>query len=97
MGTTTDAIVINYPHYFTPNGDGINETWNIKDLKDQTISLIYIYDRFGKLIKKVKPSDQGWDGTYNNTLMPADDYWFSVNYQKDGQEKEFRAHFALKR
>ena len=95
--TTTDAIVINYPHYFTPNGDGINETWNIKDLKDQKVSLIYIYDRFGKLIKKVKPSDQGWDGTYDNTLMPADDYWFSINYQKDGQEKEFKAHFALKR
>lgn len=95
--TTTDAIVVNYPHYFTPNDDGINETWNIKDLKDQKVSLVYIYDRFGKLIKKVKPSEQGWDGTYNNTLMPSDDYWFSVTYQKDGQEKEFKAHFALKR
>ncbi|MBC7642169.1 MAG: T9SS type B sorting domain-containing protein [Flavobacterium sp.] len=95
--TTTDAIVVNYPHYFTPNADGINESWNIKDLKDQTISLIYIYDRYGKLLKRMKPTEQGWDGTYNNSLMPSDDYWFSINYQKDGSEKEFRAHFALKR
>jgi len=95
--TTTDAIVINYPHFFTPNGDGINETWNIKDLKDETVAMIYIFDRYGKLIKKVKPSGQGWDGTYNNTLMPADDYWFTINYQKGGEEKEFKAHFALKR
>lgn len=95
--TTTDAIVINYPHFFTPNGDGINETWNIKDLKDEMVSTIYIFDRYGKLLKKVKPSGQGWDGTYNNALMPADDYWFTVNYLKDGEEKEFKAHFALKR
>ena len=95
--TTKDAIVINYPHYFTPNGDGLNDTWNIKDLKDQPISIIYIFDRYGKLIKKVRPSSDGWDGTYDNTSMPSDDYWFSINYQKNGEEKEFKAHFALKR
>jgi len=95
--TITDAIVINYPHFFTPNGDGVNDTWNIKDLKNQSISLIYIFDRYGKLIKKIKPSGQGWDGSYENTLLQADDYWFSINYQKDGEEKEYRNHFTLKR
>lgn len=95
--TVTDAVVINYPHFFTPNGDGINDTWNIKDLKGQTISLVYIFDRYGKLIKKIKPSGQGWDGTYENTLLQADDYWFSINYQKNGEEKEFKSHFTLKR
>jgi len=95
--SVTEAIVVNYPHYFTPNGDGYNETWNIKDLQEQEVATIFIYDRFGKLLKKIKPSEQGWDGTYNNNLMPSDDYWFSINYQKDGLEKEFRAHFALKR
>ena len=95
--TVTDAVVINYPHFFTPNGDGVNDTWNIKDLKGQSISLIYIFDRYGKLIKKIKPSGQGWDGTYENTLLQADDYWFSINYQKNGEEKEFKSHFTLKR
>lgn len=95
--TVTNAIVINYPHFFTPNGDGINETWNIKDLKDQEVSFIYIYDRYGKLLSQIKPSSSGWNGTYNNSNMPADDYWFIVNYQKDGEAKEFKAHFALKR
>ncbi|MEI7509595.1 MAG: T9SS type B sorting domain-containing protein, partial [Flavobacterium sp.] len=95
--TVTDAVVLDYPHFFTPNGDGNNDTWNIKDLRGQSISLIYIYDRYGKLIKKIRPSGAGWDGTYDNTLMPSDDYWFTVNYQKDGEEKEFKAHFAMKR
>ncbi|WP_264510691.1 T9SS type B sorting domain-containing protein [Flavobacterium sp. N1719] len=95
--TVTNAIVVNYPHYFTPNGDGANETWNIKTLSDQEVAYIYIYDRYGKLLTRIKPSSSGWDGNYNNTQMPADDYWFIVNYKKDGEEKEFKAHFALKR
>jgi gliding motility-associated-like protein len=95
--TVTNAIVVNYPHFFTPNGDGANETWNIKSLSDQEVAYIYIYDRYGKLLTRIKPSSSGWDGNYNNTQMPADDYWFIVNYKKDGEEKEFKAHFALKR
>jgi gliding motility-associated-like protein len=95
--TTTEAIVVYYPHYFTPNGDGVHEYWNIYDLRDQEVSIIEIYDRFGKLMKQIKPSGQGWDGTYNGKQVPADDYWFVINYQKDTKNKEFRAHFSLKR
>lgn len=95
--TTTIGIVVNYPHYFTPNGDGFNETWNIVDLSDQESSIISIFDRYGKLLKQIKPSGQGWDGRYNGTEMPADDYWFSINYLKDNVKREFKAHFALKR
>ncbi|WP_298138821.1 T9SS type B sorting domain-containing protein [Flavobacterium sp.] len=95
--TTTEAIVVYYPHYFTPNGDGVNEYWNIYDLRDQEVAIIEIYDRFGKLMKQIKPSGQGWDGTYNGREVPSDDYWFVINYQKDNKNKEFKAHFSLKR
>lgn len=95
--TTTEAIVVYYPHYFTPNGDGVHEYWNIYDLRDQEVSIIEIYDRYGKLMKQIKPSGQGWDGTYNGREVPSDDYWFVINYQKDNKNKEFRAHFSLKR
>lgn len=95
--TTTEAIVINYPKYFTPNGDGFNDTWNIVDLKDQLNSTIFIYDRFGKILKQIKPSGHGWDGTYNGKEMISDDYWFTITYTKNLENKEFKAHFALKR
>lgn len=94
---TTEALVVNYPHFFTPNGDGHNDTWNIKDLKDQLTSKISIFDRYGKLITRITPNGQGWDGMYQGKLMPSTDYWFTVNYTENGQEKEFRAHFAMKR
>jgi gliding motility-associated-like protein len=95
--TTTEALVINYPHYFTPNGDGFHDTWNIKDLSGELNSKISIFDRYGKFIAQIKPAGTGWDGTYNGKYLPSTDYWFVVNYEKDGQKKEFKAHFAMKR
>lgn len=96
--TTAQAIVINYPKFFTPNADGYNDTWNIRDLANQPTATISIYDRFGKLLKQIKPSREGWDGTYNGSAMPSTDYWFIVNYIDENQiSQEFKAHFAMKR
>ena len=93
-----DVQIVDYPHFFTPNGDGINDTWNVNGLaKFVSTTKIYIFDRFGKLIKQISPSGEGWDGTYNGTLLPSDDYWFSVDYLEINAAKQFKAHFALKR
>jgi gliding motility-associated-like protein len=89
--------VIGYPHYFTPNGDGFHETWNIWALSDQEFTRIYIFDRYGKLLKQISPGGKGWDGTYNGEPMPSTDYWFLVQYGLPEPNKEFRAHFSLKR
>ncbi|WP_163410766.1 T9SS type B sorting domain-containing protein [Flavobacterium ajazii] len=94
---TVEVNVIDYPKFFTPNGDGYNDTWNITSLREQQKSIIYIFDRYGKLLTSIKPSDSGWDGRYNGNTMPASDYWFKVNYFENQTEKEFRAHFSLKR
>ncbi len=94
---TTTALVVNYPHFFTPNGDSINDTWNIKDLNSQTDSKISIFDRYGKFVAQIKPSGAGWDGTLNGQALPSTDYWFVVDYTENGNPREFRAHFAMKR
>ncbi len=95
--TTSSALVINYPKFFTPNGDGHNDTWNIKDLKGQPNANIFIYDRYGKLLSQIKPAKGGWDGKLAGKEMPSTDYWFTVTYEQDGNSKEFKAHFAMKR
>jgi gliding motility-associated-like protein len=88
---------IDYPHYFTPNGDDINDNWNIVGLQYDNTAKIYIFDRQGKLIKQISPQSKGWDGTYNGNLMPSTDYWFTVDYSEDKAYKQFKAHFSLKR
>jgi gliding motility-associated-like protein len=96
---TKEVLIIDYPNYFTPNGDGFHDTWNISGLSDQPNAKISIFDRLGKLIKQISPSGNGWDGTFNGQPLPSTDYWFTVNYNDFNQSvaKTFKAHFALKR
>ena len=92
-----DIYVVGYPRYFTPNSDGINDTWNIVGGTEVPGSKLYIFDRFGKLIKEIDPQGAGWDGTYNGTPLPSSDYWFQVEYEQNGIPAKFRSHFSLKR
>ena len=87
---------ITYNNYFTPNQDGYNDTWNVY-LPESYEGIIYIYDRYGKLIKQISPYGEGWDGTYIGNPLPSTDYWFKVEYLEDNQKKEFKSHFSLKR
>ena len=90
--------VVNYPPFFTPNGDGFHETWNIVGLENQPESKIDIFDRFGKLVAQIKPTPgTGWNGTYNGQPLPSSDYWFTVEYVQGIERKIFKAHFSLKR
>ncbi|PZR07021.1 MAG: hypothetical protein DI539_24175, partial [Flavobacterium psychrophilum] len=96
----TGAEVVDYPNFFTPNGDNFNDFWNVIGL-NQPDAKIYIFDRYGKLLKQISAVGKGWDGTYNGAQMPASDYWFTVTYREYNGSisvtKEFRAHFSLLR
>ena len=92
-----EVFAINYPHFFTPNGDGYNDTWNIPTLASDLSAKIYIFDRYGKLLKQISPSGEGWNGTFSGKELPSSDYWFTVFYLENGTNKEFKAHFSLKR
>ncbi|MBD0830902.1 T9SS type B sorting domain-containing protein [Aestuariibaculum sediminum] len=87
--------VIGFPKYFTPNGDGLHDTWKIEGANGQfqAKSDVMIYDRYGRVLKQLRPESVGWDGTFNGMLLPADDYWFSVVLE-DG--RIFKGHFTLK-
>ena len=88
---------ISFPTYFTPNGDGYNDTWRIKGLTPEFEVKIYIFDRYGKLMKQIDGYGNGWDGKLNGLELPSTDYWFRIEYKENGVQKEFKSHFSLKR
>jgi gliding motility-associated-like protein len=89
-----EVFLLMYPKFFTPNSDAINDFWKIKFSNNEPNMVITIYDRYGKLLKKVSSLSDGWDGTYNGQPLLADDYWFVVKRENG---KEYKGHFALKR
>ncbi|WP_405609519.1 T9SS type B sorting domain-containing protein [Polaribacter sp. Asnod1-A03] len=93
-----EISLISFPKYFTPNGDGKNDYWQIKGLDNSYYKsgIISIYNRFGKLISKFTINDIGWDGTYNGKLIPSNDYWFNIiliNYKDEIKKRT--GHFSL--
>lgn len=94
-GITLETFyILDYPRYFTPNNDGYNDTWNIKNLERRGLenSLITIYDRYGKLLKQLVGNSSGWNGTFNNEVLPAADYWFTIELTNG---KTVKGHFSL--
>jgi gliding motility-associated-like protein len=95
-GTTPpyDVYLLMYPKFFTPNGDGFNDTWKIKFSDIEAGLTVKIFDRYGKLIKTLVANTDSWNGTFNGAELPASDYWFVVT-RANGLE--YKGHFALKR
>lgn len=94
-GSYSEIIyVLDYPKFFTPNNDGINDTWRIKYLHLFPESEVVIFDRYGKLINGFKGTEPGWDGTYNGKPLPSTDYWFIIKL-KDG--RNVKGHFSMLR
>jgi gliding motility-associated-like protein len=91
------VMIMEFPKSFTPNGDGYNDTWNIKCLRDDPTALVSVFDRFGKLLFQFSPNRTAWNGTFNGNLLSTSDYWFVVNYtNSDGVKTQYRSHFSLR-
>lgn len=68
---------IRIPDAFTPNGDGINDTWIIENIKMFPSATIFVYNRWGQEVWVGNPGEE-WDGKRNSKLMPAGTYLYLV-------------------
>lgn len=96
-GVVTETFyALSYPKFFTPNGDNYNDTWQIDNLEKKGLesSKLYIFDRFGKLLKQVSANSNGWNGTFSGNPVPSSDYWFVLELTNG---KTIKGHFSLKR
>jgi gliding motility-associated-like protein len=96
-----EFLVVGYPKFFSPNGDGIHDEWQILGVSELSDPNIFIFDRYGKLLKQIDETSPGWDGTFNGRALPSSDYWFKLEYDRDDQgvivASTTRKHFTLLR
>lgn len=93
-GTTNLPYVhLIIPKFFTPNGDGIHDTFKISGAENLEPVQLSIFDRYGNLLKTTMNNPFEWDGSYKGRVLPASDYWFQFKVNNNIK----KGHFALKR
>lgn len=66
------------PQHFSPNNDGNLDTFDLRGIEFLGETEVYIYDRFGKLLKSTKNVPFVWNGTFNGNPLPQSDYWYVI-------------------
>jgi gliding motility-associated-like protein len=83
--TASDTIFIRVlkspevPNAFSPNGDGINDTWFIKYLDGYPGATVDVYDRGGQIVFHTVGYDVAWDGNYKGKALPVGTYYYIIN------------------
>ncbi len=84
-GTATDDVFIRVfkkiviPNAFSPNGDGINDTWFIEGLDSYPESETNVFNRYGQLVFHAAGYSRAWDGRFNGKSLPAGTYYYTID------------------
>ena len=91
-GIATDDVFIrvfkkvDIPNAFSPNGDGINDKWILKNIETYPEADISVFNRYGQLLYKAKGTSQPWDGTYNGRSLPVASYYYIIDLKNNFQK-----------
>jgi gliding motility-associated-like protein len=90
--TDPDPIV-QIPNVFTPNGDGVNDTF-FADSVSYAVSEFLIYDRWGVLVFESRPG-KSWDGNFNNKECADGTYYYLLRYSPPGSTERVMKGFVM--
>lgn len=74
------------PNSFTPNGDGINDRWELTFLQNYPKCQVQVFNRLGTLVFSSISYGVSWDGTYNRNYLPSGTYYYVIDL-KNGEQK----------
>lgn len=87
----SSVVLLDIPNGFTPNGDQVNDTWQIQPLQENEIfnyALVRVYTRRGVLVYESYGISGAWDGTYKGSLLPADVYFYTIDFKTETSSTE---------
>lgn len=92
-----EFLDIEIPDFFTPQGDGINDTWYPINIEIYPKITVKIFDRYQRLIASYEGNTRSWDGNYKSKPLPSGDYWYVVRLNESSDNREFKGNFSLVR
>ena len=90
-GTATDNVLVKVfkklfiPNAFTPNNDGINDTWHIETLEAYPAADVKVYNRYGQLVFDNHGINKSWDGKFKGTQLPPGAYVYTIDLKNNSQ------------
>jgi gliding motility-associated-like protein len=76
---------VKVPNAFSPNGDGINDTWRLDNLADYPGATVHVFNRYGQVVYQAPASAPAWDGKYKGNPLPLATYYYVIDL-KNGTE-----------
>ncbi|MEO1545948.1 MAG: T9SS type B sorting domain-containing protein [Bacteroidota bacterium] len=92
-----EFIDIDIPKFFTPDGDGLNDTWAPDNITQYPNIFIKIFDRYGRSLFFFSGNQDSWDGQYQLQDLPTGDYWYIIRLNGEADQREFVGNFTLYR
>ncbi|MBO7572223.1 MAG: gliding motility-associated C-terminal domain-containing protein [Bacteroidales bacterium] len=83
--TDVDVACLRIPNVFTPNGDGVNDTWLIENIEMFPAAEVHIFNRWGQLLFTSKGYTEPWDGSYRGHFVPAGTYMYIIDLFNDDE------------
>jgi gliding motility-associated-like protein len=81
--TDVDVDCLRIPNVFTPNGDGVNDTWEIVNIEMFPAAEVRIFNRWGQQLFSSKGYAEPWDGSYRGHFVPAGTYMYVIDLFND--------------
>ena len=84
-GSANDSVTVKIyqgifiPSAFSPNGDNLNDTWNIPSLQAYPLHELFVFDRYGQIVFERKNTNTAWNGKFNNLQLPSGAYTYLIN------------------
>jgi gliding motility-associated-like protein len=85
---------ISFPNSFSPNGDGINDVWEIKNFSNYPGSKLSVYNRYGSLIFQSYANGSVWDGKFKGQSLPTGTYYYVITL-KDKKSSVFTGEITI--
>lgn len=86
-------------NFISPNGDGINDTWEVRGIEVTPTATLKIFDRYGKIFVDTKfGGNYVWTGKYMGASVASGDYWYIIEIPGDGiiKDRRFVGHVSVR-
>jgi gliding motility-associated-like protein len=99
--TATEKVMVKVlrpiiiPNTITPNGDGINDTWVIKEIEKYPSARMKIFNRYGSELYRTDNYNTPWDGTYNGQPLPVATYYYILDVSSPVYSKVFSGYITI--